>query len=356
MRQLRFIVIAFVTVLFVTNAVLWRKAIAVLLCGILSFNSSSCYSFLSQGTLANAATPVNISTVPSKSSHIPASAPTIFVDAQRNLIVAASPSTVSLVGKWKSNWGLVEFNSNLTGRWNQGSGKIGQITSGSYDPKTRKLVFQYYQSWNDMNGTATLTLSEDGNRFSGTWTQQRGSNRPGSGGSGGWTMVRDSLERKHNPSKGSDLTTIITKWENIIPGIVGWPTNLPQPIGHTGQVEVDNGWAVNLTAVVTVKVQNQSNVDAPASNLTIKLQKDDNTAELKTVPINSLPPGQEVQIQVQLKFNPDVSQDFYFFGDAVIIAEVDSSNLISEANESNNRSTRKILLADPRPDCRLEGV
>jgi len=57
MRQLQFIVIAFVTVLFVTNAVLWRKAIAVLLCGVLSFNSVSCYGFLSDSGKAIAAQP-----------------------------------------------------------------------------------------------------------------------------------------------------------------------------------------------------------------------------------------------------------------------------------------------------------
>ncbi|MHC5598349.1 MAG: hypothetical protein ACYTXC_20825 [Nostoc sp.] len=101
-----------------------------------------------------------------------------------------SQSDASLAGMWQSNWGQVVFNSDLTGHWNQGVG-IGQIKDGVYDPKTHKLVFHYYQPWNDMNGTATLTLSDNGNRLSGTWTQQRGSNPPGSGGSGGWTMTRD---------------------------------------------------------------------------------------------------------------------------------------------------------------------
>jgi len=99
-------------------------------------------------------------------------------------------SNVSLAGKWQSDWGPVVFNADLTGYWNQGSG-VGQIKDGTYNPETHKLIFHYYQSWNDMNGTATLTLSKDGNRLSGSWTQQRGSNPPGSGGSGGWTMTRD---------------------------------------------------------------------------------------------------------------------------------------------------------------------
>jgi hypothetical protein len=96
---------------------------------------------------------------------------------------------VSLAGTWQSDWGPVVFNSNLTGYWKQGGG-TGQIQSGTYDPQSRRLVFRYYQPWNDMNGTATLTLSQDGNQLSGTWTQQRGANSPGSGGSGTWTMRR----------------------------------------------------------------------------------------------------------------------------------------------------------------------
>lgn len=98
---------------------------------------------------------------------------------------------ISLAGTWQSDWGPVVFNSDLTGSWNQGSGKFGQIQDGAYDPQTRRLVFHYYQSWNNMNGTATLMLSGAGNQLSGTWTQQRGSNPPGSGGSGGWTMTRN---------------------------------------------------------------------------------------------------------------------------------------------------------------------
>ncbi|MHC5763881.1 hypothetical protein, partial [Nostoc sp.] len=146
MRQLRFIFIAFLTSLFVTNAALLQKT---------------------QGGKADAVNP----------------------EGNTKGQAAASQSNDSIAGKWSSDWGPVEFNSNLTGQWNQGAG-IGQIKDGTYDPKTRKLVFHYYQPWNDMNGTATLTLSEDGGQLSGGWTQQRGSNPPGSGGSGGWTMKR----------------------------------------------------------------------------------------------------------------------------------------------------------------------
>ncbi|MEH2465477.1 hypothetical protein [Nostoc sp.] len=138
---------------------------------------------------------------------------------QKELIQQANPqSNVSLAGKWQSDWGSVQFNSNLTGHWNQGSG-IGQIKDGTYDPKTRKLVFHYYQPWNDMNGTATLTLSEDGNRLLGTWTQQRASNPPGSGGSGGWTMTRDPSQQSvgdaRKPLDGRfTIVSLAGKWQS----------------------------------------------------------------------------------------------------------------------------------------------
>ena len=56
MRSLRFIFIALITFLFVTNVVFLRRTISVLLCGILSFNSAICYSFLSDYGKADAAT------------------------------------------------------------------------------------------------------------------------------------------------------------------------------------------------------------------------------------------------------------------------------------------------------------
>jgi hypothetical protein len=103
-----------------------------------------------------------------------------------------SQAGVAIVGKWQSDWGPVFFKPDLTGYWYQGSAaKVGQIKGWTYDSKTRKLIFRYYQSRNQMNGTATLTLSEDGKRLAGGWTQQSEFGAPGSGGSGGWTMTRD---------------------------------------------------------------------------------------------------------------------------------------------------------------------
>lgn len=56
MQQLRFVLIAFLTSLFIINATLLRKTLAVLLCGVLSFNLVSGYSFLNQIGAVNAQT------------------------------------------------------------------------------------------------------------------------------------------------------------------------------------------------------------------------------------------------------------------------------------------------------------
>lgn len=158
-----------------------------------------------------------------------------------------------------------------------------------------------------------------------------------------------------SPDLAPDLAIAITKWENIIPGIVGWPNNLRRPDwAKAVRSKDENGWAVNLTAVVTVTVRNQGNSEAPSSNLSIQLQKDfingvvrtSKIEELKSVPIVSLKPGQEVSIPVKLEFN----QSWDLFGDASIIAQLDKDNLIPEINEDNNRSNPyEILLVDPRP-------
>jgi len=87
-------------------------------------------------------------------------------------------------GMWESDWGPVTLSgtTSITGSWKQGAGKVGIIKSGEYDAATGKLTFRYYQHWNNQNGTAELTLSDDGKALSGTWTQ--------SGASGGWKMTR----------------------------------------------------------------------------------------------------------------------------------------------------------------------
>lgn len=53
MHRFRLIIIALITFLFVTGTAFLRKAFALMLCGILSFNSVACYGFLKQTANVN---------------------------------------------------------------------------------------------------------------------------------------------------------------------------------------------------------------------------------------------------------------------------------------------------------------
>ena len=110
---------------------------------------------------------------------------------------------VSLVGEWSSNWGPLEIKPDYTGSWRQG-GQIGKIKDSTYDPNTRKFVFHYYQPWNRMNGTATMTLSEDENTLSGEYIQNGGF-----APSGSWTMTRDP---KHAEERETRVDSVVGTW------------------------------------------------------------------------------------------------------------------------------------------------
>lgn len=95
-----------------------------------------------------------------------------------------------LLGTWTSDWGPVTFAGkpargktvSFTGHWIQSKTQRGQIKGGSFDLRSRRATFTYYQHWNKQNGRADLTISADGKSMSGTWTQGNGS--------GSWTMTR----------------------------------------------------------------------------------------------------------------------------------------------------------------------
>ena len=66
-------------------------------------------------------------------------------------------------GAWQSDWGAVILTAEQNGKpimikgyWDQGDGKRGVITSGTYDPSERKLKFTYYEDWNKKYGSGTL--------------------------------------------------------------------------------------------------------------------------------------------------------------------------------------------------------
>jgi hypothetical protein len=104
--------------------------------------------------------------------------------------------SAEIAGTWTSDWGQVEFagsNRSLAGRWLQSGGNVGKITGGSYDPNTKRLVFTYYQSWNNQDGRGEFTLSSSGGklRLTGTWKQWgHGQPEPASATSGSWTMEK----------------------------------------------------------------------------------------------------------------------------------------------------------------------
>jgi len=92
-------------------------------------------------------------------------------------------------GAWQSDWGAVILTAEQNGKtimikgyWDQGDGKRGVITSGTYDPSERKLKFTYYEDWNKKYGSGTLILSKNARTFSGSYEQP--------GGGGEWLMGR----------------------------------------------------------------------------------------------------------------------------------------------------------------------
>jgi hypothetical protein len=94
-------------------------------------------------------------------------------------------------GVWDSNWGPVTIRCGvedsewvpITGSWVQGPGRIGVITSGTFDPVNGVLEFAFDEPWHNQSGTAELRLSADGKTLRGTWKFTRG-------GGGTWTMTR----------------------------------------------------------------------------------------------------------------------------------------------------------------------
>lgn len=97
----------------------------------------------------------------------------------------------SIAGAWNSAWGRVTIVAGsaderglipVSGYWDQSASQRGVIEKGQYDPKTRELVFTYFQHWNNENGVARLQLSGDSSQLNGSW--QQGNRR------GAWNMSR----------------------------------------------------------------------------------------------------------------------------------------------------------------------
>lgn len=63
-----------------------------------------------------------------------------------------------------------------------GSGRIGQIVRGVYDPAARTVAITYFQSWNNMTGSARFDVRPDGRELRGRYAQPNGS--------GPWVLIR----------------------------------------------------------------------------------------------------------------------------------------------------------------------
>jgi hypothetical protein len=114
-----------------------------------------------------------------------------------------APNSPSVAGAWQSDFGPVELRhrplaagvdgATVTGIWLQPPGMgacpaaqtppgcVGLIDRGVFSAAGR-LQFDYYQWWNNVEGSAVLTLSPDGLVLGGSWQQ--------AGASGAWTLTR----------------------------------------------------------------------------------------------------------------------------------------------------------------------
>jgi hypothetical protein len=125
--------------------------------------------------------------------------PSVLRVAARAALVAVSLTGIrlaaigepeSVAGTWRSNHGSVTLlhapsvNGQpvvVTGSWDQGGGRIGEIRGGNFTPATGVFELRYFQPWNSATGTGRFTISADGTKLNGTYAQDGGT-------SGAWNM------------------------------------------------------------------------------------------------------------------------------------------------------------------------
>jgi hypothetical protein len=173
--------------------------------------------------------------------------------------ITGPPSTVAAQAQpgmetWDSDWGPVSITYGGSGSWKQSATQTGLIKSSQYDPSTGKLTFQYYQDWNKATGEAALTLSRDGMRFDGTWSQEYAA---GGGDSGSWAMTRKepSLLLQIKPVAGGTSTDCPAPQPQDAP-LGDAPDDAPRP---------DHGSAVLRAAAVPVARAAQQTGCEPAA-------------------------------------------------------------------------------------------
>lgn len=101
-----------------------------------------------------------------------------------NIRKALKGEPITWTGEWNTNWGLMSLSQNgatVAGSYLHENGKIQGTTAG------RVFTGTWFESppggFHDPSGPCTLTIAEDGDSFSGTWSYDHG---PG----GSWTGTR----------------------------------------------------------------------------------------------------------------------------------------------------------------------
>jgi hypothetical protein len=94
---------------------------------------------------------------------------------------SAAPRVEGVAGDWGSTFGPVTLVHDelggdepvtVTGTWQQGPDKTGEITSGTFNPAKGTLKIKYTELWSGVKGNASFTLSEDGDTLDGSYEQQ----------------------------------------------------------------------------------------------------------------------------------------------------------------------------------------
>ena len=96
----------------------------------------------------------------------------------------AVPPYKQILGDWTSNFGPVHVDlvslepatggTKVKGSWLEGPDKKGLITSGRYDPATKKLTLDYTETWTKLSGHAVLVLDKSATELAGPFKTSNG--------------------------------------------------------------------------------------------------------------------------------------------------------------------------------------
>jgi len=197
------------------------------------------------------------------------------------------PDVPNLSGTWQTNYGPLTFlqsGLSLSGSWDQGHEKPGIIKSGSLNPATRTVTFTYFQPWDQASGTATLTLSPDGNQLTGDWSETYPT---GGSRSGTWAMSRGTPPPAPAPPTPPRFTDA-----KLRPTSVGLNTAKPsamvgEPVAVLVFLRTDSGLAVAADRTYQIALSAEGAEVSPSK---VTLNPGDISA---TARVQSSTPGRE---------------------------------------------------------------